>query len=134
MDADERLEEESVGQLPRLRAQVANRECLLEGLSNLGFVGLLNPDQDERRITGLERSLRRLHDGAIQTITVCERACRHQREESEPGCYRYHLRDVGHAHGAPPSTLLTLDDPTRWQRLSRRSPHRENRQRDAGDR
>jgi hypothetical protein len=88
--ADHGLEEESVGKLPCLRTQLANPERLLECLSNLGFVLLLDPDQYERRIACLERALRGLYDGAIQTITVCERTCRHEREESEPYCYRYH--------------------------------------------
>src|SRR6478735_7341577 len=73
--ADQSLEEESVGQIPCLRAQRANRECLLEGVSNPGFVLLVDPDQHEGRIAGLERTLRGLYDWAIQTITVCERAC-----------------------------------------------------------
>ena len=74
MRADQGLEEESVGQLPRLGTQLTNRERLLEGVSNLGFVLLLDPDQHEGRIAGLERTLRGLYDRAIQTITVCERA------------------------------------------------------------
>ena len=89
MHADQRLEEESVGQLSRLRAQFANRKRLLEGPPNLRFVLLLDPDQHERRIAGRERELRGLYDGAIQTIAVCERTCRHKREESEPDCHRY---------------------------------------------
>lgn len=62
---------------------------LLEGLSNLGFVLLLDPDQHQRRIASLERALRGLHDRAIQAITVCERARRRKCEESE----RYGHRD-----------------------------------------
>jgi hypothetical protein len=89
MHADQRVEEESVGHLSRLRAQLANRERLLEGLPNLKVVLLLDPDQHERRIARVERTLRDLYDGAIQTIAVCERACRHEREESEPYCHRY---------------------------------------------
>ena len=53
-------------------------------LSNLGIVLLLDPDQHDRRMAGLERTLRSLHDLAIQSITVCERACRYERDESEP--------------------------------------------------
>ena len=40
--ADQGLEEESVGQLPCLTAQLANGECPIEGLSNLWFVLLLD--------------------------------------------------------------------------------------------
>jgi hypothetical protein len=87
--ADQGLEEKSVRQLPRLRAQLSNRERPLESASNLGFVLLLDPDQYERRIAGLERSLRSSDDGAIQTITVCERGRRHEREEPEADCHHY---------------------------------------------
>src|SRR5687767_11437040 len=89
MHADQRLEEEPVGQLSRLRAQLANSERLLEGLPNLRFVLLLDSDQHERRIAGVERTLRGLYDGAIQTIAVCECAGGQQREESDPCCHRY---------------------------------------------
>lgn len=88
MHADQGLEEESVSQLPRLRAQRAHRECLLEGLSNLWFVLLLDPDQHKRRITGLECALRSFHDWAIKAVTVCERACRRERKESDSYCHR----------------------------------------------
>jgi hypothetical protein len=133
MHADQRLEEESVGQLSRLRAQLANRERLLEGLPNLRFVLFLDPDQHERRISGVERTLRGLYDGAIQTIAVCERACRQEREESEPCCHRYHPCNLADVHRAPPSRALTWNDSSGWQPLRRRSPHREDRQRDACD-
>jgi hypothetical protein len=90
MQADQGLEKESVGQRFRLRAQLSNGERLLENLSNLWFVLLLDPDQHGRWIASLERTLCGLHNWAIQTVTVCERACRHERDESEPYCHRYH--------------------------------------------
>ena len=89
MHTDEGLEEESVSQLPGLRAQRANRECLREGLSNLWLVLLLDPDQHERRITGLECALRSFHDWAIKAVTVCERARRRERNECDSNYYRY---------------------------------------------
>src|SRR5688572_10761493 len=89
MHADLRLEEESVGQLSRLRAQLANSERLLEGVPNLRFILPLDPDQHERRIAGVKRTLRGRYDGAIHTIAVCERACRQERKESDPCCHRY---------------------------------------------
>ena len=89
MHADQGLEEESVSQLPRLSAQRANRECLLEGLANLWFVLLLDPDQHERRIPGLECALRSFHDRAIEAVTVGERARRRERNECDSCCYRY---------------------------------------------
>jgi hypothetical protein len=90
MHTDQGLEEEAVGELSRLRAQLANRERLLECLSNLWFVLLMDSDEYERRIAGLECALRGLHDRAIQAVTVCERAYRCEREESEPElqCYQ----------------------------------------------
>ena len=89
MHADQGLEEESVSQLPRLRAQHADRECLFEGFSNLWFVLLLDPDQHKRRIAGLECALRSFHDWAIKAVTVCERACRRERKECDSYCRRY---------------------------------------------
>jgi hypothetical protein len=88
MHADEGLEEESVSQLPRRSAQRANRECLFEGLADLWFVLLLDPDQHERRITGLECALRSFHDRAIKAVTVREHTCRREREESDSYCHR----------------------------------------------
>jgi hypothetical protein len=102
MHADQGLEEESVRELPRLRIQRANRECLLEGVSNLWFVLLLDPDQYERGITRLECALRGFHHWAIKAVTVRERACRRQREEAEPYCHRYQPRNAGDAHDPPP--------------------------------
>jgi hypothetical protein len=89
MQADQGFEEESVSQLPRLGAQPANRECLLEGLSNLWFVLLLDPDQHKRRITSLERALGSFHDWAIEAVTVCKRASRRERKESDSYCHGY---------------------------------------------
>lgn len=86
--ADQRLEEESVDQLSSLRAQLSNRQCLLEGCSNFRFVVLLDPDQHEGWIAGLERTLRSLHDWTIQTVAVCERRFWHEREEAERQCRR----------------------------------------------
>jgi hypothetical protein len=81
------LEEESVGELPCLRAQRANRKCLLKRLSNIRFVPLLDPDQHERRISCLEGTLRGFHDWAIKAVTVRERSCRRERDKSEPYCH-----------------------------------------------
>ena len=101
MHADQGLEEESVGQL--LSPEGSTREP--RASARRPFESRVRPSPGPRsargRITGLECALRGLHDWAIQAVTVCERAGRRERKESEPYCHRYQP-NVGDAHDAPP--------------------------------
>jgi hypothetical protein len=80
---------------------------------------------------GVERTLRGLYDGAIQTIAVCERACRREPKHPSPfgtAIFREMLVMLTlHLPG------LTWNDWSGWELLRRRSSHREDRQRDACD-
>ena len=70
VNTDDRFKEEPIGQLPGLGTEFANRQRPAERASDVRFVLLPNPDQDECWVTRFERLLRRFDNGTIQAVAV----------------------------------------------------------------
>jgi hypothetical protein len=78
--ANDGLEEEAVSELPGLGALVAHRERSIERLPDVAFVLWPNPDEYERGVASVQRSLRCLDDRAVQAVAVCEYARRREHD------------------------------------------------------
>ena len=83
MDTDKGLEEIQVRKLLRLWVKFPNSKSLLESLLNLRFIFLLDPNQNEVGISGLQCFLGSSYHWTIHPVTMSKNLVRHKNHNCE---------------------------------------------------